>query len=99
MGEAAFCAEQGRLARQWIAQHPERFLLLTFRRFIFFWDGMPRLADVVGLIAEPRTPTFPATSVLGIWGLLLAWKRRVHGVFLFASSADFLSAGLLCLLS
>ncbi len=84
MGEAAFCAEQGRLAREWIAQHPSRFLLLTIRRFIFFWDGMPRVSDVVGLIAV-KNLLFLATSVLAIWGLLLAWKRRVHGVFLFAA--------------
>ncbi len=84
MGEAAFCAEQGRLAREWIEQHPRRFLVLTFRRFIFFWDGMPRVSDVEGLIAA-KNLLFLATSVLGIWGLLLAWKRRIHGVFLFAA--------------
>ena len=84
MGEPAFTAEQGRLAREWIEQHPGRFLLLSFRRFIFFWDGMPRVSDVVGLIAA-KNLLFLATSVLAIWGLLLAWKRRVHGVFLFAA--------------
>ncbi len=84
MGEPAFAAEQGRLAREWIEQHPARFLLLTFRRFIFFWDGMPRVSDVAGLIAA-KNLLFLATSVLAIWGLLLAWKRRIHGVFLFAA--------------
>ncbi len=84
MGEAAFAAEQGRLAREWIEQHPSRFLLLTFRRFIFFWDGMPRVSDVAGLIAT-KNVLFLTTSLLAFGGLLLAWKRRIHGVFLFAS--------------
>ncbi len=97
MGEAAFCAEQGSLAREWIAQNPGRFLVLTFRRFIFFWDGMPRVSDVEGLIAA-KNLLFLATSVLAIWGLLLAWKRRIHGVFLFAALLIFYPAGLLCML-
>ncbi len=84
MGEPAFAAEQGRLAREWIEQHPGRFALLTARRFIFFWDGMPRVSDVEGLIAI-KNLLFLATSVLAVGGLLLAWKRRIHGVFLFAA--------------
>ena len=84
MGEAAFGAEQGRLAREWIEQHPSRFLVLTLRRFIFFWDGMPRVSDVAGLIAA-KNLLFLATSLVAIWGLLLAWKRGIHGVFLFAA--------------
>ena len=84
MGELPFIAEQGRLAREWIAQNPGRFLVLTVRRVIFFWDGLPRLNPVPGLAAV-KNSLFLATSVLAIWGLLLAWKRRIHGVFLFAS--------------
>jgi GT2 family glycosyltransferase len=84
MGEAAFCAEQGHLAGKWIAENPARFLVLTFRRFIFFWNGMPRVSDVAGLIAV-KNLFFLATSLLAIGGLLLAWKRRVHGAFLFAA--------------
>ena len=84
MGEPAFAAEQGRLAREWIEQNPGRFALLTARRFIFFWDGMPRVSDVEGLIAI-KNLLFLATSVLAVGGLLLAWKHRIHGVFLFAA--------------
>ena len=83
MGEIAFCEDQGRLARQWIAQHPGKFAELTFRRVIFFWDGIPKVSNIEGLSAA-KNSLFLATSVLAIWGLLLAVKRRVHGVFLFA---------------
>ena len=84
MGEADFAAEQMQLAKQWIAENPARFAVLTFRRFIFFWNGLPRLSKLRGL-EETKNSLFLASSVFAIWGLLLALKRRVHGVFLFAS--------------
>ena len=84
MGELAFCAEQGRLAKQWIAEHPGKFAEITVRRIIFFWDGIPKITKIEGL-AETKNSLFLASSVLAIWGLLLAIKRRVHGAFLFAS--------------
>ena len=84
MGEAAFDEEQAYLAKEWIAQHPKRFLVLTVRRFIFFWAGIPRegMKRVENLL-------FLASSVLSIGGLLLVAKRRVHGVFLFATLLGF----------
>jgi GT2 family glycosyltransferase/4-amino-4-deoxy-L-arabinose transferase-like glycosyltransferase len=84
MGEFAFCADQGRLAKEWIAQNPGKFAVITLRRIYYFWNGIPRLAKQPWL-AELKNSHTLLLSVLGIWGLLLAWKRRVHGVFLFAS--------------
>jgi hypothetical protein len=84
MGEYAFCLDQGRLAKQWIAEHPGKFAEITLRRVWFFWNGIPRLAKNQSLAELKNTHTL-LLSVLGIWGLLLAWKRRVHGVLLFAS--------------
>jgi 4-amino-4-deoxy-L-arabinose transferase-like glycosyltransferase len=78
MGEYAFCADQGRLAK------PGKFAVITLRRVYYFWNGIPRLAKQQSLAELKNTHTL-LLSVLGIWGLLLAWKRRVHGVFLFAS--------------
>ncbi len=88
MGEAAFSAEQMQLAKQWIAENPGRFALITFRRFIFFWNGLPRLSKLRGL-EETKNSLFLASSLLAIGGLLLALKRRVHGVFLFATLVIF----------
>jgi len=88
MGEPAFCAEQGRLAREWIAEHPGKFAAISVRRVIYFWNGIPREYKIQWL-AETRNTHFLLVSVLGIWGLLLAMKRRVHGVFLFASLMAF----------
>ena len=80
MGEAAFDTEQGDLAKEWIAQHPQTFLVLSFRRFIFFWAGIPRAG-----LEQVENLLFLVSSLLAIGGLLLAAKRRVHGVFLFAT--------------
>ena len=88
MGEPAFCAQQGRLAREWIAQHPGKFAAISLRRVIYFWNGIPREYKIPWL-AETRNTHLLLVSVLGIGGLLLAIKRRVHGVFLFASLVAF----------
>jgi 4-amino-4-deoxy-L-arabinose transferase-like glycosyltransferase len=80
MGEVAFSSEQGQLAREWIVQNPKRFLWLCWRRFVFFWAGNPQQG-----LAQAENLFFLASSLLAIGGLLLAVKRRVHGVFLFAT--------------
>ena len=81
MGEAAINTEQADEAKAWIAQHPKRFLVLCSRRFIFFWAGLPR--TWAGLprtgLGRVRNLFFLASSLLAIGGLLLAFKRRVHG--------------------
>jgi 4-amino-4-deoxy-L-arabinose transferase-like glycosyltransferase len=86
MGEAAINTEQADEAKAWIAQHPKRFLVLCSRRFIFFWAGLPR--TWAGLprtgLGRVRNLVFLASSLLAIGGLLLAFKRRAHGVVLFA---------------
>ena len=87
MGEAAINAEQADEAKAWIAQHPKRFLVLCFRRFVFFWAGLPRTwagLPVTGL-GWVKNLFFLASSLLAIGGLLLAFKRRVHGIWLFAT--------------
>ena len=80
MGEVAINTEQADQAKEWIAQHPKRFLWLSFRRFIFFWAGLPRKG-----LEQMKNLLFLTSSVLSIGGLLLAAKRRVHGVMLFAT--------------
>jgi 4-amino-4-deoxy-L-arabinose transferase-like glycosyltransferase len=84
MGELAYSAEQSRLAKQWIAGNPKQFANLTFRRFIFYWNGLPRLSKIQAL-EQFKNSLFLASSLLSIAGLVLAIKHRVHGVFLFAS--------------
>ncbi len=80
MGEPAMNAEQADDAKTWIAEHPQKFALLCFRRFLFFWAGLPRAG-----LEQVKNLLFLTSSLLAIGGLVLALKRRVHGRFLFAS--------------
>src|SRR5271169_2930928 len=84
MGEAAYSVEQSRLAKQWIAENPRQFAIITFRKFVFYWNGLPRLSRIQAL-EQFKNSLFLASSLLSIAGLVLAIKNRVHGVFLFAS--------------
>jgi hypothetical protein len=84
MGEPAFDTEQAHLAKEWIARHPKRFVLLSLRKFLFFWAGIPRTG-----LEQVKNLLFLASSLLAIGGLLLAGKWRVHGVFLFATLLGF----------
>jgi 4-amino-4-deoxy-L-arabinose transferase-like glycosyltransferase len=84
MGEAAYAAQQARLARQWIAENPKQFAIITFRRFVFYWNGLPRLSKIQAL-EQFKNSLFLASSLLSIAGLVLAIRNRIHGVFLFAS--------------
>ena len=84
MGEAAYSAEQSRLAKQWIADNPKQFAIVTFRKFVFYWNGLPRLSKIQAL-EQFKNSLFLASSLLSIAGLVLAIKHRVHGMFLFAS--------------
>lgn len=45
IGEAAYGVEQGQLANEWIAGHPHQFAVVTFRKFVFYWNGLPRLSS------------------------------------------------------
>jgi 4-amino-4-deoxy-L-arabinose transferase-like glycosyltransferase len=84
MGEAAYSAEQSRLAKQWIAENPRQFAIVTFRKFVFYWNGLPRLSKIQAL-EQFKNSLFLASSLLSIAGLVLAIRNRVHGIFLFAS--------------
>jgi 4-amino-4-deoxy-L-arabinose transferase-like glycosyltransferase len=87
MGEAAFNAEQADEAREWIAQNPKRFVVLCFHRFIYFWAGLPRTRlglPVTGL-KRVKNLMFLTSSLLGVGGLVLAFKGHIKGVWLFAT--------------
>jgi hypothetical protein len=54
-GEMAFAAEQGRKASEWIAANPSQFVLVTLRKFIYFWTGLPPIDTLPEWMAEHRT--------------------------------------------
>jgi 4-amino-4-deoxy-L-arabinose transferase-like glycosyltransferase len=80
MGEASFDREQARLAKEWIAENPGRFLALCRIRVFHFWFVInePQLFRARQLFLICLTP-------LSLAGLVLALRRRVNAAFLFAS--------------
>ena len=120
LGEADYSIEQSHLAKQWIEEHPRKFALVSFRKFIYFWTDIPSLTTIpewmiehhdkwaartfhsvvfredgttrvwlVDILEQFKPALFLASTLLAWGGLLLALKRRVHGVFLFASLVVF----------
>jgi len=87
MGEAAINAQQLDWAKSWISRHPTKFVELCGRRFCYFWGGTPHNYgdDPLAWAKHIKDSFYLVWSVLAACGLLLAIKRRVHGMFLFAS--------------
>ena len=53
--------------REWIAQNPGRCAVLTLRRVVYFWNGLPRLSKIQGL-SETKNSLFLASSDRGDLG-------------------------------
>jgi 4-amino-4-deoxy-L-arabinose transferase-like glycosyltransferase len=82
MGEMAYVAERKRQAIEFIRQHPGRFLLISLKRFIYYWAGVPRSSEIWWL-AQTKNSLFLASSVLCFWGLGRALRLRKPGAWLF----------------
>lgn len=78
MGELAYIAMRKRQALDYIEADYPRFAVLCFKRFIYYWAGPPRSAQVWWL-AEVKNSLFLASSVLMFWGLGRALRQRRPG--------------------
>jgi len=83
MGEIAYEADCRRVAFDWIREHPQRFLVISLKRFFYYWNGVPRPTDSTAPW-DFRSSLFLASSVLVIWGAVRALRRRWPGAWLFA---------------
>lgn len=81
MGELAYIDLRKRQAVDYIKADYARFAILCLKRFIYFWAGPPRLAQIWWL-AEVKNSLFLASSVLMFWGLARALRRRKPGAWL-----------------
>jgi hypothetical protein len=77
----AYIAMRKRQALDYIEADYGRFAILCLKRFIYFWAGPPRLAQVWWL-AQVKNSLFLASSVLMFWGLGRALRRRKPGAWL-----------------
>jgi len=81
MGELAYIAMRRQQAVDYIKADYGRFAVLCVKRFIYYWAGPPRLAQVWWL-AQVKNSLFLASSVLMFWGLGRALRRHRPGAWL-----------------
>ena len=82
MGEVRYAEMRGKLASDTIHADPARFAANVFRRFCFFWNGVP--SDNRWATELPRLINFGFISYAGLLGLALALYRRAPAAWLFA---------------
>jgi len=82
MGEIAYVAERKRQALNFIKANPELFLVISAKRFVYYWAGAMRSSDNWWL-AQIKNSLFLASSVLCFWGLARALRQRRAGAWLF----------------
>ncbi len=79
MGELSYIAMRKKQAMDYIQADYFRFFTLCVKRFVYFWSGPPRLAQVWWL-AQVKNSLFLASSVLMFWGLARALRQHKPGV-------------------
>lgn len=82
MGEIAYVAERKREALAFIREDYTRFWGLSARRFIYYWAGIPKLAEMLWQ-REAKNSLFLASTVLAFWGLGRALRQRKPAAWLF----------------
>jgi len=83
MGELAYAEACKREAFAWVRDNPRRFLVISLKRFFYYWNGVPRETNSLSPV-DFRTSAFLATSVLALWGLVRAVRQKRPGAWLFA---------------
>jgi len=83
LGELGYAAECKRFAFDWVRAHPGRFVVISLKRFFYFWNGVPRPTNSTSAV-DFRSAAFLATSVLALWGLLRALRQKQPGAWLYA---------------
>jgi 4-amino-4-deoxy-L-arabinose transferase-like glycosyltransferase len=83
IGELAYSEDCKRLAFDWIRANPRRFAVISLKRFVYYWNGVPKPSDSRAPW-DFRTSLFLASSVLALWGMVRALRQKARGVWLFA---------------
>ena len=81
-GELAYAERCKRTALAWIREHPGRFAVISLKRFFYYWAGVPKATDSTAPV-DLRNSLFLASSVLAIWGLGRAIRKKISGAWLF----------------
>jgi len=78
MGELAYVHMRKQQAVEYIKQDYERFAVLCFKRFVYYWAGPPK-ATQPPWMSEAKNSLFLASSVLTFWGLGRALRQKRAG--------------------
>src|SRR5580692_2875114 len=85
LGELGFMDEKQREVRQFIREHPGRFVLFTAERAVYFWIAPPQAAIVAGYdLMISRHTNFFLGAAFAFTGLWLTIRNRKCGAFLLA---------------
>jgi 4-amino-4-deoxy-L-arabinose transferase-like glycosyltransferase len=85
LGELGFMAEKRQQVRQFIREHPGRFLRFTLERAVYFWIAPPQATIVAGYdLMISRHTNFLLAAVLAFAGLWLTIRNRKRAAFLVA---------------
>jgi 4-amino-4-deoxy-L-arabinose transferase-like glycosyltransferase len=82
LGELGYVAVRKREALDFIRADYGRFAWISFKRFIYYWGGVPRSSEIPAL-APLKNSVFLASSVLAFWGLGRALRKQRPGAWLF----------------
>jgi 4-amino-4-deoxy-L-arabinose transferase-like glycosyltransferase len=83
MGELAYAAECKRIAFDWIRQNPQRFAVISVKRFFYYWNGVPKPTNSRAPV-DFRTSFFLASSLFALAGMVYAVGQKRRGAWLFA---------------
>jgi 4-amino-4-deoxy-L-arabinose transferase-like glycosyltransferase len=85
LGELGFMAEKQQEVRQFIREHPGRFIRFTLERSVYFWIAPPQAAILAGYdLMISRHTNFLLAAVFAFAGLWLTIRNRTRGAFLLA---------------
>jgi 4-amino-4-deoxy-L-arabinose transferase-like glycosyltransferase len=85
LGELGFMAEKRQEVRQFIDEHPGRFLWFTLQRAAYFWIAPPQATILAGYdLMISRHTNFLLGAVFAFAGLWLNIRNRKRGAFLLA---------------
>jgi len=74
MGEIAYAESCKKLAFDWIRMYPSRFVVVSLKRFFYYWNGVPKATSSVAPVDSAPPPSSQHLS----WrsGDSVAWYAR-----------------------
>ncbi len=82
LGELAYAEQRKREAYAFIRENPGRFAVISFNRLVYYWDGVAKRGEGIALTTL-RNSLYLVSSILALWGLGRAVRKRKPGIGLF----------------